>query len=347
VKEDVVRVPRFIAPQLATLVDAAPPGKEWLHEIKYDGYRALASVGGGKVAIRTRGGLDWTGKFAPLVEPLSKLRCKSALIDGEIAVADAEGRTDFGALQNALSAGAGGFVYYVFDLLQLDGEDLRDLPLVERKRKLAALIHKPPRKRRIVYSGHVAGSGDKVFKRACGLGLEGIISKRADDRYRSGRTQSWLKVKCGLEQEFVIIGWRRSKKSRAFSSILLAVRDHGHLRYCGRVGTGYTEARLDELAAKFARHARKTPPVPNVPRTILKDAHFLDPVLVAEISFHGWTRDGMVRQGSFKGLRGDKPASAVVMEKPKHLAATRAGKTKAVRPRARKTVSKGRPHGRA
>ncbi len=174
------------------------------------------------MVIRTRNALDWTRKFAPLVEPLTRLPCRAALLDGEIAVADKKGHTDFGALQEALSEGSGGFGYYIFDLLHLDGEDLRSLPLIERKEKLKSLLEgiRPP----LVYSSHLEGDGQRIFSNACDLKLEGIISKRKNDPYRSGRTQSWLKIKCGMEQEFVIIGWRPSdKKGRPFSSLLLAV----------------------------------------------------------------------------------------------------------------------------
>jgi bifunctional non-homologous end joining protein LigD len=259
--------------------------------------------------------LDWTGKFASLVEPLASLPCRAALLDGEIAVADAEGHTDFGALQEALSEGSGGFGYYIFDLLHLDGEDLRARPLIERKEKLKSLLQgiRAP----LLYSSHIEDDGDLIFARACDLKLEGIISKKKNDRYRSGRTQSWLKIKCGMEQEFVIIGWRPSDKAgRPFSSLLLAVHEEGKLRYAGRVGTGYTGERLDELAREFKKHARGDPPVKDVPRAIVRHAHFVDPVLVAEISFRGWTKDGLVRQGSFKGLRADKPARQIVREKP-------------------------------
>jgi bifunctional non-homologous end joining protein LigD len=269
------------------------------------------------VVIWTRSGLDWTDKFRALVEPLTELPCRSALLDGEVAVADAESHTDFGALQNALSEGSGSFGYYLFDLLHLDGEDWRGKPLKERKARLAELLADVPKQGPLAYSDHLDGEGRKVFQHACDLRLEGIISKRADDRYHSGRTRSWLKIKCGMEQEFVIVGWRPSTKAgRPFSSLLLAVREGGELRYAGRVGTGYTEARLEELAAKFRKHERKTPPVSGVPRPIARHAHFLEPVLVAEIAFRGWTRDGLVRQGSFKGLRADKPARAIVREKP-------------------------------
>jgi bifunctional non-homologous end joining protein LigD len=313
-KSGAVKLPPFVAPQLATLVDAPPTGGDWVHEIKYDGYRAVTSMAGGSVVIRTRNGLDWTDKFRPLVGALAALPCDSALLDGEIAVADSQGHTSFSALQVALSEGRGGFGYYLFDLLHLDGEDLRKRPLIERKKlleKLLAGAGKGP----LFYSSHIAGGGEQVFHHACDLKLEGIISKLARDPYRSGRTKSWLKTKCGMEQEFVIIGWQPSDKAgRPFRSILLAVREEGELRYVGRVGSGYTEQRLDDLAALFRKYARKDPPVPNVPRAIAKHARWVEPVLVAEVAFRGWTHDGMVRQGSFKGLRQDKPAAAVVRE---------------------------------
>ena len=316
-----VKLPPFVAPQLATLVDTPPTGGDWVHEIKYDGYRGVTSLASGSVIIRTRKGLDWTDKFRALVGPLAALPCDSALLDGEIAVADSEGHTSFSALQVALSEGRGGFGYYIFDLLFLDGEDLRKRPLIERKRLLEKLLA-GARKGPLFYSSHLHGQGEQVFRHACALRLEGIISKLARDPYRSGRTKSWLKTKCGMEQEFVVVGWQPSDKAgRPFRSILLAVREEGELRYVGRVGTGYSEARLDELSALFRKHARKDAPVANVPRAFAKHARWVRPVLVAEVAFRGWTHDGMVRQGSFKGLRQDKPARAIVREVPMPKAA--------------------------
>jgi bifunctional non-homologous end joining protein LigD len=309
-------LPRFVSPQLASLVDAPPPGNDWLHEIKYDGYRAVAAIGGPGVKIYTRKGLDWTDKFGPLLTPLADLPCENALLDGEIAIADSRGHTNFSALQEALSEGTGGFGYYLFDLLHLDGQDLRSRPLIERKQRLRELLGDTQRAP-LFYSDHIEGSGDAAYSHACDLKLEGIISKAANAPYRSGRAKSWLKSKCGMEQEFVIIGWQPSDKTgRQFRSLLIAVNDEGALRYAGRIGSGFDNNMLDDLAQRFKPLTRKTSPAAGVPPAVARKAKFIEPKLVGEFAFRGWTGDDLVRQGSFKGLREDKPAREIVRERP-------------------------------
>ncbi len=323
--------PKFIAPQLATLADAPPEGDAWIHEIKYDGYRAVAAIAGDRTVIYTRRGLDWTDRFRPLVRPLLDLPCRSALFDGEVAVTDVKGHTDFGALQDALGEGRGrGIGYYLFDLLSLDGEDLRKRPLVERKQRLAKLLEDQPRSGPLFYSDHVVGHGGDMLKRVCAMGLEGIISKRADAPYRSDRGKTWLKSKCAWGQEFIIIGWRPSEvKGRPFSSILLAVREGGELSYRGRVGSGFGERELDELWPELKKREVKTPAAPDVPADIRKRSRFVRPELVAEIAFRGFTDEGLVRQGSYKGLRKDKPALEIVDERPRAGGIATSGKAEA------------------
>src|SRR6186713_695121 len=311
--------PKFRPPQLATLVDAVPAGNGWLHEIKFDGYRAMVAAAGSQVQVFTRTGLDWSDKFAPLVERLRALDLPPCLIDGEIVAYDAEGNPDFSALQAVLKRGHGSqtdsdkLSFHAFDLLEVDGRDLTALPNIERKERLEALLGEagPP----IHVADHVIGAGEKLFAAMCRAGQEGIISKTIDGRYRSARTRNWVKVKCTLRQEFVLIGWKKSSaRGRPFSSLLLAQHEGGKLVYKGNVGTGFNHDTLRELAAKFARIERKTAPA-EVGRPESRGVTWLEPKLVAEIAFAEFTHDGSVRHGSFVGLRADKKAKEVVPEK--------------------------------
>jgi bifunctional non-homologous end joining protein LigD len=311
--------PRFRAPQLATLVDGVPAGNGWLHEIKFDGYRALVACAGDAVVVYTRTGLDWSDKFAPLVAHFRALGLPPCLIDGEIVAYDTEGNPDFSALQAVLKRGHGSqedsdkLAFHAFDLLELDGKDLTGLPNIERKERLEALLAhtEPP----IHVADHVIGAGEKLFRAMCKAGQEGIISKTIDGRYRSARTRNWVKVKCTLRQEFVLIGWKKSNaKGRQFSSLLLAQHEQGKLVYKGNVGTGFNADSMSELAAKFARIARKTAPA-EVGRVESRGVTWLEPKLVAEIAFSEFTGEGNVRHGSFVGLRADKKTRQVVPER--------------------------------
>jgi bifunctional non-homologous end joining protein LigD len=312
--------PAFRQPQLATLVDDVPTGNGWMHEIKFDGYRALVAVKGDKVRVFTRSGLDWTDKFAPLVEAFVLLDCPSALIDGEIVALDAKGNPDFSTLQNVLKRGHGAqgpgdaLAFHAFDLIELAGEDLTGQPNIERKERLEALLAEaqPP----IHVADHVIGAGERLFASMCDAGQEGIISKRIDAPYAGRRSRDWVKVKCTRRQEFVIVGWKASSaRSRPFASLLLAQHEGGALVYKGNVGTGFDGEGLEQLAAKMKRLERKTPPV-EVGSAAVRGVTWVTPGLVAEIAFAEFTADGRVRHASFIGLRSDKPASDVRPEQP-------------------------------
>jgi len=309
-------LPDFVAPQLATLTDALPQGKDWLFEVKFDGYRALTAASGDRVRIYTRNGNDWTDRYPAIARAVAALDLKGALLDGEIVAVDDNGRSDFGALQQALGTGGRGLSYFLFDLVEHAGTNLRARALNERKERLRDLLSAVPRSGPLFYTDHVSGDGREMYRTLCARGFEGVIAKRATGTYRSGRGHSCLKIKCGREQEFVIVGWSASSVRRPFASILLAQYEGGRLHYAGRVGSGFSNADLTALSRQFKTLAQKESPLAAaVPSEILGRAHWLKPKLVAQIAFAEFTDDGIVRQGRFIGLRQDKPVRAVERER--------------------------------
>ena len=306
--------PKFVDPQLATLVDEVPTGSGWIHEIKYDGYRLLLSVGDGVATAWTRNGLDWSDKFKALVKAAAKLPA-GCLIDGEAVAIDDDGRPSFQLLQSTLKGGRANLAFYAFDLLVDRGEDIRKLPNIERKQRLAALLEGVSRP--ILYGDHIVGRGEEMFEAVCKQKGEGIISKRASAPYRGTRTRDWLKIKCVQRQEFVIVGWSESDRRIGFRSLLLAARDGRKLIYVGKVGTGFSGKLIQDLMDRMEPLATDKAPV-EVPRADRKGAHFIEPKLVAEIAFTEFTDEGILRHPSFVGLREDKPAKDVVREVPQH-----------------------------
>ncbi len=310
--------PRFVEPMLATPVKAPAPGERWLHEIKFDGYRVEARIDAGRVALLTRSGLDWTSKFGEaIIDAFKALPVSQALIDGELVVENPSGVSDFSALQAALSEGqADRLLFYAFDLLYLNGFDLREVPLVARKSLLEAVLGDGSGRLRA--SGHFDEDGEIVLRHACRLGLEGIVSKLRDSPYRSGRGRSWTKAKCSARQEFVVGGFVPSTAARnAIGSLVLGVYDGDVLRHVGRVGTGFTASAARELYARLEPMRAPSSPFANrLSAAEARQVRFVRPELVAEVDVRAWTADGLLRHASYKALREDKPASEVVRETP-------------------------------
>ena len=310
-------LPEAQAPQLATLADEAPPGAEWISEVKFDGYRLLAWVRGGNVTLMTRNGLDWTHRMTRVAEAVGKLKLSDALLDGELVALRDDGVSSFSQLQAALTDGRDkDLFYYAFDLLHLNGWDLRDCKLRDRKGLLATLSKFSGAVR---YSDHLEADGSRMHKTACGMGLEGIICKQSDSLYKSGRTSAWLKVKCQGREEFVILGWTDPEGSRTgFGALHFGFYDNeAKLHYAGGVGTGYSNKELLQLRKKLDALAA------DPPKSLLfagerpeRGIHWVRPDLVAEVQFIGWSGAGRLRHGSYLGLREDKPAAQAVRDVP-------------------------------
>ena len=314
-------------PQLATLVKDAPSGAGWLHEIKYDGYRIGCRIRGGRVTLISRNGKDWTAAFPDIAAAAAELPTTDALIDGEVAMVLPDGRTSFQMLQNVASGerSRGTLVYFVFDLLRLDGERLTSRPLVERKAMLKSLVGRRrsgrPRRGsstqgRIRYADHVEGNGRAFYEQARRLGLEGIISKRATEPYRRGRHGDWVKTKCVHQQEFVIGGFTEPEGARAgLGALLIGYYEGRRLVFSGKVGTGFTHKGAIELRRTLDAIEQKRCPFDPPPEGVLgRTAHWVKPQLVCQVVFTEWTGDGKIRHPSYQGLRADKKAQQVRRE---------------------------------
>lgn len=326
--KDAARVrplPRWLRPQLATLVDRVPEGADWLHEIKYDGYRVVCRLEGGAARLYSRNGNDLTPRMAAVARAIETLSgVGDAWLDGEVVALQADGRTSFAALQSALSEGRDQDMFcYLFDLPYANGEDLTRQPLIARKQRLAAAFESSTASdARVRYSDHLHGDGTAFYAQACRFGLEGVISKWFDATYCGGRGRAWVKTKCRLRQEFVVGGFTAPKGARrGFGALVLGAYDeNGVLRYAGRAGTGFDATTLARLRDRLEPIASPDPPFAHaLPREIRKGVTWTRPELVIEADFAGWTHDGLVRQASFRGVREDKAPGEVVPEVPEPL----------------------------
>lgn len=307
----------FIEPQLAQLVTKPPQGDDWVHEMKFDGYRIQAQIRDKKATLYSRRGLDWTDKYPPLAKALRKLRVKDAVFDGEVVAQDEKGHSSFQRLQNVMKSGkTEELIYWVFDLLSVDGKDLRHLPLIARKERLEKLLTKLDHPQ-IRFSSHYRGMGEEMIKATCGMNLEGVVSKRVDSTYRSGRNDDWVKSKCIKRQEFVIGGFTDGEGSRVgFGALLLGVYEKGELRFVGKVGTGFDHRLLRDIRSKLRTlETDESSFTLESPRG--RGLHWVKPKLVAEVAFAQWTNDKRLRAPVFMGLREDKSPRQIGIEKPK------------------------------
>ena len=314
-------LPAALSPELATLVDKAPPTPEdWVFEIKFDGYRMLARVEGKSIKLFTRNGNDWTGKLGALRKALLKMKLPDGWYDGEIVVHDENARPDFGMLQLALDgSGTAHIVYFLFDAPYLNGYDMRDVPLDGRRAALKAVLAKAPSDT-VRFSDEFGSNPDELIAAACKLGLEGVIGKRRDSRYAQRRSSDWIKLKCGQRQEFVIGGYTDPQGARTgIGALLLGTYDKdGVLQYAGNVGSGFNEASLRELKARLGKLDTDESPFP--PKAVAgRKHHWVRPKLIAEVSFAEWTASGSVRHAVFQGLRDDKPPKGIGREIAKHV----------------------------
>ena len=312
-------MPGFTPPQLATLSTSMPKGAEWVHEIKFDGYRMMSHMNNGNVKIFSRNGKDWTAACQSIADLLSTFKIETAILDGELVVADDQGKSNFMELKHALSNGdVHRLQYYVFDVLYLNGADTTKLPLLQRKELLAELLtnNAPKAKaQRICFSEHFTVTDDSFFQNVCSLQLEGVVSKRADAPYHVGRSKIWLKTKCQKRQEFVIAGFTLpSTGALGVGALLLGYYDDGKLEYSGRVGTGFTNASSRQIRTMLDKLRQKDNPYVSISTEGKRGAIWVNPQLVGEVEFTEWTPDGSLRHPSFKGLREDKPAKSIVKE---------------------------------
>lgn len=340
------KLPDQIKPELATLVEKAPGG-HWSYEVKFDGYRIMARIDHDEVKLFTRNGHDWTHKLPSQAKALAGLGLESAWLDGEMVVADEQGVPDFQALQNAFEAGrSGNILYYLFDLPYLNGVDLREVPVEERRAALATVL-KTSKDPLLRFSDGFGEDPEALLNSACQMQMEGLIGKRLGSPYVSRRSGDWVKLKCKHRQEFVIVGFTDPKGSRsAFGALLLGLhdRDSGELRYAGKVGTGFTEATLNSIHAQLKPLLTKKPAVVNPPSGAeFKAVHWLKPSLLAEVAFAEMTKDGSVRHAVFHGLRDDKPAKDITEERPTAVKTAPAKKTAAAKPSAAKKKAEPAP----